>query len=90
MNEFEKAMAVVMPDGSDWLVTVVPRSGPVRNRRISPGTITEDQAVEIALSVERLRRDQLRDLSVRRVGDRRLEVPTAGDPLSDLIRRIME
>ena len=43
MNEFEKAMAVVMPDGSDWLVTVVPHSGPVRNRRISPGTITEEQ-----------------------------------------------
>lgn len=88
MNEFNKAMAIVVPNGDDWLVTIVTRSRRFINRRISPGTMTEREATELALNLSRLQPSEISDLSVRRVGTVRLERPDLEDPLSALIRRM--
>lgn len=88
MSEFSKALAIVVPNGDDWLVTIVTRHRRFINRRISPGSMTEDEARNLALSLSRLQPSEVADLAVRRVGSAKLERPDSEDPLSALIRRI--
>jgi len=88
MSEFRKALTVIVPNGDDWLVTIVTRSRRFINRRISPGAMSEADATELAVRMSGLRQGEIADLSVRRVGSARLQMPDSDDPLSALIRRM--
>ncbi|MGA1075568.1 MAG: hypothetical protein ACO307_10605 [Ilumatobacteraceae bacterium] len=88
MSEFQKALSIVLPNGDDWLVTIVTRSRRFINRRISPGAMSEQEASDLAVRLSGLQRSEISDLSVRRVGSAKLELPASADPLSALIRRI--
>jgi len=84
-----KAASVIVPSGDDWLVTIVSRSRRVSTRRISPGTMDEREAVRIALLSHGIRREDVYDLSVRRVGDmNRLDLGSESDPMARLFARL--
>jgi len=91
MGGFAQAASVIVPSGDDWLVTVCLRNRRVWTRRVSPGTMTEDEAIRTALLAQGVRKTDVADCSVRRVGDqRRLEVGPADDPLARLLARLGE
>lgn len=62
-------LGVVAPGREDWIVTLLMRDGTVYNRRITPGNMTDEQALALALRVQRVRPDQVVDASCRRAGD---------------------
>lgn len=88
MSQFAAVMSVFSPGGDDWIVTVATRDGKVANRRISPGTMSETDALRIALRVERIHPDDVADAGVRRVGDRGGVIATADDPFARLVERL--
>lgn len=79
--------ALFQPDESDWLVTLILRCGTVRTRRVSPGRVSEEQAVKSAVAAERLAPRDIDGWSIRRVGDRRIAAPD--DPFAEMMRRRM-
>jgi hypothetical protein len=81
------AVGLFGPSESDWLVTLVLRDGAVRTRRVSPGTVSEENAVRFAVLSERLAAKEIDGWSIRRVGDRRVSAPD--DPFAELLRRRM-
>lgn len=88
MSQFAAAMAIFAPSSDDWIVTIATRAGKVANRRISPGTMSETEALRIALRVERIHPDDVADAGVRRVGDRGGVVATVDDPFARLVERL--
>ncbi len=62
-------LGVVSPNADDWIVTLLMRDGVVYNRRITPGNMTDEQALALAIRVQRIRPDQIVDAMCRRVGD---------------------
>lgn len=86
---FAQAASVFTPNGDDWIVTVVMRSRRIWTRRISPGTMPEQEAVRLALLANGTKPVEVHDISVRRVGDQaKLEIAPADDPLARLLRRL--
>jgi hypothetical protein len=77
MQGLRSVAEVFAPSDSDWVVTIVHRNGAVRNRRISPGTVTEEQAVAFALAAERVGMAQIDFARARRASDRSLDLSPA-------------
>lgn len=75
------------PSDSDWVVSVRYRDGVVRNRRVTPGRISEQQAIDFALVAERRKIEEVEWMAVRRAGDRTIE-PTGPDLFLDRMRRM--
>jgi len=73
------------PSDTDWLVSFVYKDGRIRTRRISPGIVSEEQAVQYALAAEVARVSDIDSWSIRRVGDRMIAAPD--DAFAQLIAR---
>jgi len=65
------------PSETDWVVTIVHKNGAVRNRRVSPGRITEEQAIGFALAAEGVGVSQIDFARARRASDRSLDLSPA-------------
>jgi hypothetical protein len=88
MNPQLGAVASVFhPSDSDWVVSIRFRDGVIRQRRISPGTITEDQAINYALAAERKSIHAVEWLAARRASDRTIE-PSGADLFLERMRRM--
>ena len=85
---FQAALAIFMPDGNDWLVTLVTKAGRVANRRVTPSTISREQALRCALLSEGLKPHEIADADIRRVGDSSVQAIAESDPFTDLVRRL--
>lgn len=81
------AVSVFGPDESDWLVTLVLKTGASQTRRITPGKVGEEQALQFALAVAGVSPREVDAWSIRRVGDRRLAPPD--DPFAQMLKRRM-
>lgn len=62
------------PSDSDWVVSIRFKDGRSVNRRINPGTITEEQAIGFALAAEGQRMDAVEWMAARRASDRTIEL----------------
>jgi hypothetical protein len=80
------AAKVFSPSDHDWVVTVILRDGTIRNRRISPGTISEESAVAFAIAAEKVRAADV-VVRCRRAGDRSLDISGA-DAFIERMRRL--
>jgi hypothetical protein len=74
-----------VPSDSDWMVSITYLDGRVRTRRITPGTVTEEQAVGYALAAEQARMADVDSWSIRRVSDRRVVAPD--DSFAEFLKR---
>lgn len=89
MSQLAKAMTVFAPNGDDWLVTVALRNRKVFTRRISPGTMSEQDAVSMAVRIGRFRQDDISDIVARRVGSSaKVEIASASDPFAALVLKM--
>lgn len=89
MSQLAKAMTVFSPNGDDWLVSVALRNRRVVTRRISPGNMTEQEAVAIAVRIGRFRQDDIADIVARRVGSSaKVEIASASDPFAALLLKM--
>lgn len=67
--------AIVCPSADDWIVTLIGSEGSVCHRRVSPSTLTKEQAEAAVLKSVRIARETFRKVSSRRMSDRTI-VPT--------------
>ncbi|NDF13236.1 MAG: hypothetical protein EB060_10550 [Proteobacteria bacterium] len=58
------------PSDSDWIVSITFKDGASINRRICPGTITEEQAIHYALAAHDRKYADVDAWRVRRASDR--------------------
>lgn len=86
-NPLGAAANAFHPADSDWVVSIRYRDGVVRQRRISPGTITQDQALSFALASDRRRVEEIEWTATRRASDRTVE-PTGADLFLERMRRM--
>jgi len=82
------AMECFAPNGDDWLVSIHQHDGSAFTRRISPGSMGEDDALGIALLAQGIQRSSVKDASVRRASAPVIELVSARDPFLDLMRRM--
>jgi hypothetical protein len=74
------------PSDSDWVVTLVFKDGRTVNRRINPGTVTEEHAVGFAIASEQARYADIDQWSIRRAGDRKIVLE---DGFAEFLKRRM-
>lgn len=65
-----KAAAIVAPSQDDWVVTLVGPDGSICHRRVSPSTMSKEQAEATVLKACRLPREFFRRIDSRRMSDR--------------------
>lgn len=75
------------PSDSDWVISILYADGTLRNRRISPGRITEEQAIRFALASDRRPISDAVRIEARRASDRRI-VTDSADGFLERLRRI--
>jgi hypothetical protein len=82
--------AFIVPDGDDWIVTIAQIDGRVWTRRVSPGNISEREALRIALVSNGTRPENVADATIRRVGSVQSVVAgvDADDPFVRLVERM--
>jgi hypothetical protein len=78
---------VFSPSDSDWVVSIVYSDGTVRHRRMTPGTITEEQAVGYAIAADARPISDAVRIECRRASDRKVEI-TGADTFIHRMRRI--
>lgn len=80
----------IAPDGNDWTVTVAQKDGIVWTRRVSPGNISESEALRVALLSQRTKPDEVADATIRKVGSVQSVVSgvDADDPFVRLVERM--
>jgi hypothetical protein len=78
---------VFAPSDSDWVITIAYRDGVVRSRRINPGRITEEQAVNFALAADRRTVHEIASVQARRASDVAV-VATGADGFLERMRRL--
>jgi len=89
MSQFAKAISVFAPNGDDWLVSVALRNRKMVTRRISPGNMTEQEAIALAVRIGRFDREQISDIVARRVGSTaKVEIASASDPFAALVLKM--
>lgn len=89
MSSLASAMAIFAPSGDDYIVTIATRDGRIRNRRVSPGSITEAKALHCAMLAEKLHAADVSDASIRRIGSSPvLETVSRSDPFLALCERL--
>jgi hypothetical protein len=82
-------MAIFAPSGDDYIVTIATRDGRVRNRRVSPGSISEAKALHCAMLAEKVHAKDIADASIRRIGSSPvLETVSRDDPFRALCERL--
>ena len=82
--------AFIVPDGDDWIVTVAQNDGIVWTRRISPGNISESEALRVALLSQRTKPENVADATIRKIGSVQSVVSgvDADDPFVRLVERM--
>ena len=75
------------PDGDDVVVTLSLKDGRVISRRISPGHVTESQALRIALSASHLTGNEVASWDMRRASETKVVVDGIDEFLDALRRR---
>jgi len=89
MSSLASAMAIFAPSGDDYIVTIATRDGRVRNRRVSPGSISEAKALHCAMLAEKVHAEDIADASIRRIGSSPvLETVSRDDPFRALCERL--
>jgi len=85
-----KAGTLISPNGDDWIVTIAERSGIVWTRRITPGAMTETEALRVALLAQGTKPDSVADATIRRAGsvDSIVSDVNADDPFVRLVERL--
>ena len=84
-----EVMGVMGSGPADWLVTLFLRDGTVSTRRVAPGKVTADQAVDVALLSEGVGMEKVVDVNVRRVcEDKKIEAERVEETLEELLRRM--
>jgi len=73
------------PSDSDWIVSITYKDGRTRARRITPGVITEEQAVGYAIAAEGARLCDIDLWSIRRVSDKMIAAPD--DSFAEFLKR---
>lgn len=74
------------PSDSDWVVTLVTKTGASVTRRISPGTMDEPRALRVALGASSMTGNEIDTWTIRRAGDRSI-VRDEVDSFLDALRR---
>ena len=81
------AANVFHPSDSDWVVSIRFRDGRSVNRRINPGTVTEEQAIGFALAAEQRRIEEVDWMAARRASDRTIQF-SGVDEFIERMRRL--
>lgn len=71
-SEATEVIGILGPSDSDWIVTLVTKDGRVVTRRMTPGRISEEQAVRFAMNASEILLSNLDYFTVRRASDRSL------------------
>lgn len=81
---------LISPNGDDWIVTIAERSGIVWTRRITPGTMSETEALRVSLLAHGTRPEAVADATIRRAGsvDSIVSEVNADDPFVRLVERL--
>jgi hypothetical protein len=81
------ASEVFEPSDSDWVICIWYADGTVMNRRISPGRITEEQAISYAIASDGKGVKDATRIETRRASDRGV-VLSGADSFIDRLRRL--
>lgn len=89
MNQFASALSIFEPSDSDWVVTVATKDGRVLNRRITPSTMSETEALRLILVSEMIRPETVADAKIQRAGAKAsFAAILANDPFLALVQRL--
>jgi hypothetical protein len=88
MSDAAAVFSLFEPNGSDWLVSLVLDDGTIVNRRFSPGSMTEQQALAMALHIARVSPERCKDAIVQRVGQAKVIEAAPDDHFERLMRRV--
>ena len=89
MSTLNSVVQIFAPSDDDWIVTLALKDGRVFNRRVSPSSMSETDALRIALRVDKIHPDDVGDASVRRVASSaKLQTLAADDPFLSLVGRL--
>lgn len=81
------AANVFNPSDSDWVVSFRYRDGVERRRRVCPGTVTEQQAIDFALAAEGRAIYEVEWMAARRASDKTLKIDHV-DQFIERMRRL--
>ena len=82
-----EVIPLFQPSDSDWVVTLVVKTGDVISRRVAPGRVSEEAAVRAAMCASMIDMCNLETYSIRRAEDRSLTIETNGDSFLEMLRR---
>jgi hypothetical protein len=89
LSTLNSVVQIFAPSDDDWIVTLALRDGRVFNRRVSPSSMSDTEALRIALSVDKIHPDNVADASVRRVAtSAKLQTIAHDDPFLSLVGRL--
>jgi hypothetical protein len=89
LSTLNSVVQIFAPSDDDWIVTLALKDGRVFNRRVSPSSMSETDALRIALRVDKIHPDDVGDASVRRVASSaKLQTLAADDPFLSLVGRL--
>lgn len=90
VDSLPRVLALYSPSTSDWVVSILLRTHRLIVRRVTPGTITREHAVAVALQAEEIPATDCREISVARLGETRGIVASvaADDHFAALITRM--
>jgi len=88
MSDAAAVFSLFEPNGSDWLVSLVIDDGTIVNRRFSPGSMTEQQVLTMALHIARVSPERRKDAIVQRVGQAKVIEAAPDDDFERLMRRL--
>ena len=84
--EAAEVIGILGPSDSDWIVTLTTKDGATVTRRVTPGRISEEQAVRFAMNASEILLVNLECFSIRRASDRSL-VENGDQFLAELWKR---
>jgi hypothetical protein len=88
MRANPSVISLFSPSDSDWVTTIRTRDGRVLNQRISPGSMTEDEAMRMSVRTAGLAHADVLDCFARRVGDSSVVSSQVEDHFERLMRRL--
>jgi len=89
LSTINSVVQIFAPSDDDWIVTLALRDGRVFNRRVSPSSMSDMDALRIALNVDKIHPDNVADASVRRVSSSaKLQTLAHDDPFLSLVGRL--
>jgi hypothetical protein len=89
LSTINSVAQIFAPSDDDWIVTLALRDGRVFNRRVSPSSMSDTDALRIALNVDKIHPDNVADASVRRVSSSaKLQTLAHDDPFLSLVGRL--